>query len=76
MSLILALRAPASVRFGFNGWQDIVELPTVPSSLGLHVLRIDTARLSAGQRVDFTFRYSAQDRWIGVDFHIEVKSAD
>ena len=75
MSLILALRAPASVRFGFNGWQDVVELPTAPNSLGLNVLRIDTARLRAGQRVDFTFRYSARDRWIGVDYHIEVTPA-
>jgi len=75
MSLILALRAPANVRFGFNGWQDIVELPTVPNSLGLYVLYIDTARLSARQRVDFTFRYTARERWIGVDYRIEVRSA-
>ena len=53
-----------------------MELPTVPNSLGLHVLHIDTARLTARQRVDFTFRYSARDRWIGADYHIEVKSAD
>jgi glucoamylase len=76
MSLVVALRAPASVRFGFNNWQGIVELPTVPNSLGLHVLRIDTARLTAGQTVDFTFRYSLRDRWIGVDYHIEVKPAE
>jgi glucoamylase len=75
MSLVVALRAPASVRFGFNDWQDVVELPTVPNSLGLHVLHIDTARLTAGQRVDFTFRYSVGDRWIGADYHIAVKSA-
>lgn len=75
MSLVLALRAPASVRFGFNDWQDVVELPTVPNSLGLHVLHIDTARLSARRRVDFTFRYTARDRWVGVDYHIDVKSA-
>ncbi len=75
MSLVLALRAPASVRFGFNDWQDAVELPTAANSLGLHVLYIDTARLGARQRVDFTFRYTAQDRWIGVDYHIEVKPA-
>ncbi len=75
MSLVLALRAPASVRFGFNDWQDVAELPTAPNSLGLHVLHIDTGRLTVGQKVDFTFRYSTRDRWIGVDYHIEVKSA-
>ncbi|MGP0057131.1 MAG: glycoside hydrolase family 15 protein [Steroidobacteraceae bacterium] len=74
MSLVIALRAPAIVRFGFNGWQDVVELPTAANSLGLHVLYIDTAWLSARQSVDFTFRYTAQDHWIGVDYRIEVKS--
>src|SRR5450759_42995 len=49
-----AIAVPSSVRFGFNDWQDVVELPTVPNSLGLHVLHIDTARLTARQRVDFT----------------------
>ena len=29
----------------------------------------------AGQRVDFTFRYSPGERWIGVDYHVEVMSA-
>jgi glucoamylase len=74
-SLVIALRAPASVRWGFNGWQDIVERPTTSNSLGLHLLLIDTAHLMAGQKVDFTFRSSPGDHWIGVDYHIEVKSA-
>ena len=48
---------------------------TTPNSLGLHVITIDTSRLTAGQSVDFTFRYSAGDRWVGADYRIEVKSA-
>jgi glucoamylase len=71
-SLIVALRAPAIVRFGFNGWRDIADAPTTPNSLGLHLLHIDTSRLMPGQKLDFTFRYSPGDNWIGADFHIEV----
>jgi glucoamylase len=74
-SLIVALRAPAIVRFGFNGWRNIVDAPTAPNSLGLHVLRIDTSHLIAGQKLDFTFRYSPGDHWIGADFHIDVRAA-
>jgi glucoamylase len=74
-SLIVALRAPAIVRFGFNGWQNIVDAPTAPNSLGLHVLHIDTSHLIAGQKLDFTFRYSPGDHWIGADFHIDVRAA-
>jgi len=72
-SLTVALRAPAQVRWGFNGWQDIQEDSTRPNSLGLHVLSIDTARMTAGETLDFTFRLTAGDRWIGVDYHLEVK---
>jgi glucoamylase len=72
-SLILALRESASVRFGFNGWQRTADAPTSPNSLGVHVLRIDTSRLAAGQRIDFTFRYLPGDRWVGEDYHIEVR---
>ena len=74
-SLIVALRAPAIVRFGFNGWRDIVDAPTTPNSLGMHVLYIDTSRLAPGQKLDFTFRYSPGDNWIGADFHIDVAAS-
>jgi hypothetical protein len=29
----------------------------------------------AGQRVDFTFRYSLGDHWIGSDYQVQAKSA-
>jgi glucoamylase len=74
-SLVVVLCAPASVRWGFNAWQNIVERPTTPNSLGLHVLPIDTVRMTAGQTVDFTFRYAPGEQWIGIDYHVEVTSA-
>ena len=76
MSLIVVLDRPAIVHYGFDGWQRIADAATTANSLGVHVLRLDTARLLPGARVDFTFRYSARDRWIGTDYHIEIKSAD
>ena len=71
-SLLIMLCEPGSVRWGFNGWQNIEERPNAPNSLGLHVLLIDTTAMIAGQKVDFTFRYSPGERWAGVDYHIEV----
>ncbi len=73
---IIALRAPRSCAGECNGWQDIEEHPTTPNSLGLHVLSIDTSRLAAGQKVDFTFRYTPGDRWVGADYQIEVKPGE
>ncbi|HEX4150666.1 MAG TPA: glycoside hydrolase family 15 protein [Steroidobacteraceae bacterium] len=75
MSLMLALREPAVVRYGFDGWQRIVDAPTSPNSLGLHVVAIDTSRLAPGQRLDFTFRYVPGDRWTGEDYRVRVEAA-
>jgi glucoamylase len=74
-SLVLALRAPAIVRWGFNGWQDIEERLTTPNSLGLFVLGIDTRHMMVGHRLDFTFRYMPGDNWVGADYHIQLRAA-
>jgi glucoamylase len=75
MSVVLALREPAVVRHGFDGWREVVEAPTTPNGLGVHVLAIDTSRLVHGQRLDFTFRYMPGDRWVNVDYRVEVEAA-
>ena len=69
-ALTIALREAGSVRYGFDGWQDIHEQGTSPSSLGVHVLDIDTQRLRAGQQIDFTYRAGAT--WVGRDFRVAV----
>jgi glucoamylase len=62
-------RASAGVVGTSDGSQDIRELSTTPSSLGLQ-LEIDTQRLHAGQHVDFTYRKGAP--WIGRDFRVLI----
>ena len=69
-SLSIALPEAGAVRYGFDGWQDVREADTVPNSLGLHVLEIDTPRLHAGRYLDLTYRYGS--RWAGRDFRILV----
>lgn len=69
-ALTIALREAGSVRYGFDGWQDIREQSTTPSSLGLNVLDIDTQRLRAGQHLDFTYRTGAT--WAGRDFRVLI----
>ena len=46
------------------------EIQTTSNSLGLYVVRIDTARLRAGRTLDFTFRRGAD--WAGTDYHVLV----
>ena len=41
------------MRYGFDGWQHIVDAPTLPNSLGVHVLTIDTVGTCARTAVGF-----------------------
>jgi glucoamylase len=72
-TVVIALRESAIVRYGFNGWRNISSAATTPNSLGVHVLAIDTSALALGQALDFTFEYTAGERWIGTDYRIEVR---
>jgi glucoamylase len=70
--LVIAADAPAMIHVGRDGWQDVTDVATHDSGLGLHCAEIDTRALQAGQRVDFTIRDAATDRWIGTDFTVSV----
>jgi len=68
--LTIALREAGSVRWGFDGWQDVREQETLANSLGVHVLEIDTPPLHAARSIDLTYRFGP--KWVGSDFHIRV----
>jgi glucoamylase len=69
-ALTVALQQAGTVHWGVNGWHELRDQATTASSLGLHVVAIDTARLRAGDRIDFTFRRGSD--WVGTDFQIRV----
>jgi len=69
-ALTLALRAPATVRWGVDGWQDVREQSTSENPIGLHVLNIDSQRLRAGRYIDLTWRTASG--WVGQDFRVQV----
>ncbi|MGB6604512.1 MAG: glycoside hydrolase family 15 protein [Steroidobacteraceae bacterium] len=70
--LTLALREPGTFHLGFDGWQDVRDLETVPNSLGLHLANLDTPRLTAGRSIDLTYRYGSAGPWAGRNFRILV----
>ncbi|APZ44682.1 glycosyl hydrolase [Acidihalobacter ferrooxydans] len=69
--LRVLLRAPATVHWGVDGWQDVRDTPTEDWALG-HLACLPTGRLAVGSRIDFTFRWSADGQWQGEDFAVEV----
>jgi len=74
-ALTVAATAPATFRWGFDGWQDIREQRTTATTLGLHIVEIDTLRLKRGRSIDLTYRLEPGGQWIGRDFRIAVVPA-
>ena len=73
-ALTVAVTAPATFRWGFDGWKDIEERRTT-AILGLHTVEIDTSRLKSGRAVDLTYRLEPNEEWAGRDFRITVVPA-
>jgi glucoamylase len=75
VSLIIVLAAPANVHYGFDGWQNVTDASTMPNSLGVHVLHLDTSKLKSGQRLDFTYWNLPNGPSAGVDYRISISAA-
>jgi glucoamylase len=71
-ALTLALREPGTFHVGFDGWHDVRDLATVPNSLGLHVVDLDTPRLTAGRSIDLTYRCGSAGPWAERNYRILV----
>ena len=71
-SLLLALPASTRLRWSIDGWRNASEADTEPTGLGLHTLELDAAMIGAAREIDFTFRWSDNQRWAGEDFRVMV----
>ncbi|MDE2448475.1 MAG: glycosyl hydrolase, partial [Gammaproteobacteria bacterium] len=74
-ALTVAVTAPATFRWGFDGWKEVSERRTTATALGLHTVEIDTSRLQSGRSIDLTYRLEPSGEWVGRDFRIAVVGA-
>jgi glucoamylase len=65
--------APALVHWSSDGWRTAHDATTRDTSLGIHVVDLDTAHLGAGARIDMAFYWTESDRWEGTDYHVCVE---
>jgi glucoamylase len=72
--LVIGLPAPAVVRWGVDGWNDVSDQPAEESGLGFFVASLNTATLQPGQRVEFTVRWESGE-WLGRDISLLVRQA-
>ncbi len=65
--------APVLVHWSVDGWRTAHDVPTLDTTLGMHVVDLATAHLSSGARVDMTFYWPEVDRWEGTDYLVCVE---
>jgi glucoamylase len=61
------------VHYGVDGWQQVEDVPTRDTGLGMHVAELPTAQLGGGQRIDMTFYWTGSESWEGRDYRVEVR---
>jgi glucoamylase len=71
-SLTIALKAPARVHWGVNGWQEVRNVDTEDTGLGLHAANLPVAELAAGATIQFTFLWRDTNSWEGQDYLLLV----
>lgn len=67
------MTAPALVHFGTNGWQDIRDIDTADTLLGVHVAKLPTDMLKPGDRIEFTFFWPESGNWEGRNFEVTIE---
>jgi glucoamylase len=65
--------APAIVHWSVDGWRTVHDTATRDTTLGVHVVDLDTMRLAVGDRVELTFYWPEAARWEGDDFWVCIE---
>jgi glucoamylase len=70
--LAIALSEPATVRWGRDDWQAVADVETTDSELGFHVAVLATADLPPDTGIEFTWRPSRNNSWVGRNFSLTI----
>ena len=73
--LQVCLPEPALVHYGVDGWQEVADVATRDSGLGLHVADLPTTQLQAGRHIVFTLYWAGSARWEDRDFRVDIGDA-
>ena len=66
------MAARARVHFGTHGWQDVRDIDTEDTGLGVHVAKLPTEILKPGDSIQFTFFWPESGNWEGQDYEVSV----
>jgi glucoamylase len=68
----IALRAPAHVHWGINGWKTVRDSETSETGLGIYTVDLPLAGLNVGETVQFTFYWLDRKTWEGRDYEVQI----
>lgn len=74
-TLTIALKAPARVHWGINGWKEVNDVDTRDTGLGLHVVDLPVTARRTGESIQFTWRWRDTQRWEGEDHAVAIVDA-
>jgi hypothetical protein len=60
------------VHWGSDGWQNVLDEPTLDSGLGFHVASLEAAQLPANAHVEFTWKRQETAAWHGRDYELVI----
>jgi glucoamylase len=65
--------SPATLRWSPDGWNEVHDVETKDSGLGLHYVDLPPEKLAEGTSVLFTFYWHDARRWEGKDFEVRIE---
>jgi glucoamylase len=71
--LRLELIAPALVHWSLDGWRTTQDTSTRDAGLGVHLADLPADQLASGGELVFTFYWTRENRWEGVDYAVMVE---
>jgi glucoamylase len=74
VNLTIALPRPARIHWGVDGWQNVADVVTSDTGLGLHAWELPAALLGGAHAIDFTFQWLDSEIWVGENFRVDVIS--
>jgi glucoamylase len=74
-TLRIEVLQPARVHWSADNWRTAMDSTTRDTGLGIHLTDLPTDKLSAGTQMRFTFQWTLDSRWEGVDFMVTAIAA-
>jgi len=73
--LRIELQAPGVVHWSADGWNEVQDMPTRDTGLGIHLADLPCQQLPEEARLDFTFYWPQAGHWEGQDFCVRIGAA-